>query len=59
MKKRIVGYADQISVAPGEVIDFKVTTDGVPRYHADIVRLISCDHDPTGRAPRKRSSKPT
>lgn len=48
MKKRIVGYTDKISVAPGEIIDFKVTTDDIPRYHADIVRLISCDHDPTG-----------
>ena len=48
MNKRIVGYTDKISVAPGEVIDFKVTTDDIPRYHADIVRLISCDHDPNG-----------
>lgn len=48
MKKRIVGYADQINVAPGEVINFKVTADDIPRYHADIVRLVSCDHHPGG-----------
>jgi N,N-dimethylformamidase len=48
MKKRIVGYADQISVAPGEAINFKITADDIPRYHADIVRLVSCDHHPGG-----------
>ena len=53
MKKRIVGYADQISVAPGETINFKVAADGVPRYHADIVRLISCDHHPDGSGTRE------
>ena len=53
MKKRIVGYADQISVAPGETINFKVTADGVPRYHADVVRLISCDHHPGGSGTRE------
>ncbi len=53
MKKRIVGYADQISVAPGETIEFKVTADGIERYRADIARLISCDHHPGGSGTRE------
>ena len=49
MDKKIAGYADQISVAPGERIRFMVSCEvGVERYRADIVRLISGDAQPGG-----------
>jgi len=48
MEKRIVGYSDEISVAPGERIRFMVSCEGVERYRADIVRLISGDTQPDG-----------
>jgi len=41
--KIIVGYADRLSVAPGEMISFMVNVDGEARYRADIVKLISGD----------------
>ncbi|HWA45687.1 MAG TPA: LamG domain-containing protein [Hypericibacter adhaerens] len=43
-KKRLVGYADRHSARPGEAIEFKVSSDGIARYHAQIVKLISGDH---------------
>jgi N,N-dimethylformamidase len=47
MDKKIVGYTDKISVSPGECIQFKVSCEeGVGRYRADIVRLISGDTQP-------------
>ena len=49
MEKKIVGYADEISVAPGERIRFMVSCEGgIDRYRADIVRLISGDTQPDG-----------
>jgi N,N-dimethylformamidase beta subunit-like, C-terminal len=48
-RKRIIGYADQLSVAPGETIAFKASAEGMETYHADIVRLISGDLHPDGR----------
>ena len=45
---RILGYSDRICVAPGESFDFKISCDGVTRYHADIVRLVCADPDPSG-----------
>jgi N,N-dimethylformamidase len=45
---RILGYSNHISVAPGESLDFKISCDGVTKYHADIVRLICADPDPSG-----------
>ena len=47
-KKRIIGYPDRVSVAPGEDIQFMVSCDGVARYRADIVRLVSGDLHPGG-----------
>lgn len=47
-RKRIVGYADRISVRPGEDIDFMVSCDEIPSYRAEIVRLISGDLHPQG-----------
>ncbi len=46
--KRIDGYTDRISVAPGERIRFMVSCQGVARYRADIVRLIHGDLNPAG-----------
>ena len=43
----IVGYADQLSVAPGETIRFYVSCER-PMYQADIVRLIHGDPNPRG-----------
>ena len=49
MDKLIAGYSDEISVAPGERIRFKVSCEtGVESYRADIVRLISGDTQPDG-----------
>ena len=48
-EKKIVGYASEISVAPGESIRFMVSCEaGVDSYRADIVRLLSGDTQPGG-----------
>ena len=45
--KRIVGYSDRLSVAPGDCVSFMVSCEaGDGSYHADIVRLI-CGDDHT------------
>jgi len=44
--KRILGYADTWSVAPGDKVSFKVSTYGAERYHADLVRVICGDNNP-------------
>ena len=36
----IIGYADKLTVAPGEVISFKVSSAGDQDYRASIVRLF-------------------
>ena len=46
--KIVVGYADRLSVAPGETISFMVNVEGEARYRADIVKLISGDWHPRG-----------
>lgn len=43
----LTGYADRFSVQPGETIKFMISSD-VPRYRADIVRLIHGDTNPKG-----------
>src|SRR5687767_7399699 len=47
IKRGIVGYADHLRVQPGESIKFMVTSE-VPRYRADIVRLVHGDANPKG-----------
>ena len=47
-EKRIVGYSDRISAAPGDTVRFMVSCYGVERYRADVVRLISGDLHPEG-----------
>lgn len=41
--KPIVGYADQVSVAPGESVNFMVSLDGASTFEAQVVRLIHGD----------------
>ena len=48
-RKRIIGYADRLSVAPGERIAFKASCEGIEQVRADVVRLISADLHPQGR----------
>ena len=49
MAKTILGYSDEISVAPGERIRFMVSCEtGIERYRADIVRMRSGDIQPGG-----------
>lgn len=43
----IVGYADRLSVQQGETVRFMVSCK-LPRYRADIVRLIHGDENPKG-----------
>ena len=44
---KIVGYTDRLSVQPGETIRFMVSCE-LPKYQADIVRLIHGDVNPKG-----------
>jgi N,N-dimethylformamidase len=44
----IHGYADRLSVAPGETIEFKVSCDEPGSYRADLVRLVHGDTNPAG-----------
>jgi N,N-dimethylformamidase len=46
--KTLLGYADRISVAPGETIGFKVSSDAGTWYNAAIVRLVNGDTNPAG-----------
>ena len=47
VKRGIVGYADNLRVQPGETIRFMVSSE-VPRYRADIIRMIHGDANPSG-----------
>ena len=44
----IHGYADRLSVAPEESIEFKVSCEEPGTYRADVVRLIHGDTNPAG-----------
>lgn len=44
---KVIGYSDELSVFPGQQIDFFVSCD-TSEYHADIVRLIHGDTSPDG-----------
>jgi N,N-dimethylformamidase len=44
---QVVGYADRLSVQPGEIIKFMVSSE-LPRYRADLVRLLHGDPNPLG-----------
>src|ERR1700722_10095134 len=42
----LMGYADAISVAPGETIGFKVSCAGAARYSAEIRHVLSPEAGP-------------
>jgi N,N-dimethylformamidase len=44
--KRVLGYSDVWSVVPGAKVCFKVSTYGLERYRADLVRIISGENEP-------------
>ena len=45
---RILGYADRLSVAPGERLELKLSCMDVERYRLDFVRIVCGDPDPRG-----------
>ena len=47
-EQKIFGYADKISVKPGETISFHVHADGTAQADAQLVRLIHGDAHPAG-----------
>lgn len=47
-RDHIVGYADRISVAPGDTISFMVSAVGATSFDADIVRIRCGDLNPEG-----------
>ena len=47
MATELIGYCDKFSVAPGEKLAFKVSTD-LARYEVAVVRLIHGDENPAG-----------
>jgi N,N-dimethylformamidase len=53
--KSLLGYADKISVAPGETIAFKVSSEDSAAYDAAIVRLFNADTNPAGPGYREQS----
>ena len=44
----LTGYADRLSVRPGETIAFKVSSTGDAPYEARLVRVICADPNPAG-----------
>jgi Concanavalin A-like lectin/glucanases superfamily len=47
-QQKIFGYANRISVRPGEEISFHVNCDGASEAEAQLVRLIHGDSNPVG-----------
>ena len=47
MTTELIGYADKISVSPGQTVGFHVSTD-CPEYNVSIVRLIRGDRTGQG-----------
>ncbi len=52
---KILSYADRLSVAPGEEIEFKVSCLGPGAYDASVVRLGSADGDPVAPGVKERT----
>lgn len=44
----LIGYADRLSVRPGETIDFKVSSQGPAPFEASLVRIVCADPNPAG-----------
>lgn len=53
---KITAYADQVSAAPGETIDFMVNCDA-PSFKADLVKLICGDMNPDGPGYKEKNIK--
>src|SRR5215475_13871584 len=47
-RKRLLGYADRMSVRPGDRLRFMVSCEDVSAYNAEVVRLVSGDLHPQG-----------
>ena len=45
---QLAGYANRLSVRPGETIEFKVSSQLSDPYSARLVRVISADPNPAG-----------
>ena len=56
---KILGYADRLSVAPGETVRFMVSVEGGRAYQAEIVRIIHGDANPAGPGLKLRPVKST
>ncbi|MFD5316387.1 N,N-dimethylformamidase beta subunit family domain-containing protein [Streptomyces sp. NPDC127098] len=44
----VTGYADRLSVAPGEPIEFRISCDEPGEFEAEVVRLRNGDTNPAG-----------
>ena len=44
----LIGYANRFAVAPGDPIEFKISSDLNSTYHAHFVRVVSGDPNPDG-----------
>ena len=44
----LTGYANRLSVRPGETIDFKISSTASEPYQASLVRIRSADPNPDG-----------
>jgi N,N-dimethylformamidase len=53
----ITGYADRLSVAPGETIDFKVSSNAQQSYQARLVKVICGDPNPAGPGIKEQELK--
>jgi len=55
--RRILGYCDEISVQPGQTINFKVSSEDPGSYHLDIVHVRCGDDTPGGPGLKERVVK--
>ena len=51
----LAGYAERLSVRPGETIRFHVASDGAATVSASVVRVICADPNPAGPGIRKQA----
>ena len=47
-KRRLLGYADRISLRPGDTVGFKISAEDLENYDFDVVRLVNGVITPTG-----------
>lgn len=46
--ERLLAYANEISLCPGDPLELKVSSPDEGRFHAELVRLVCADDSPTG-----------